>query len=145
MATMRRTKMEAPSSSGWCLLVALGGEENSRAEAVEQSPRWEHEGKEEKDFSFGEGIMQRIKCVELWATHVGVVGKGGGVRRRLCGQSGAGSRWPFGQVGSGWFRTAVGRYGRVASGPKRHRAVLCSGPSLVNLFQYSKYFPIAFK
>jgi hypothetical protein len=35
--------------------------------------------------------------------------------------------------------------GLVASGPDRRRAVLCSGPGPVSLFQKSKYFPIAFK
>jgi hypothetical protein len=45
----------------------------------------------------------------------------------------------------GRFCTEVGRYGRVASGLIRHRAALCSGPDPVNLFQYSKYFSIAFK
>jgi hypothetical protein len=46
---------------------------------------------------------------------------------------------------SGRFRTAVGPYGWLASGPIMLRARLCSGLGPVNLFQYSMYFPIAFK
>jgi hypothetical protein len=38
-------------------------------------------------------------------------------------------------LASGWIPTVVGRYGRVASGPIRHQAALCSGPGPVNLFQ----------
>jgi hypothetical protein len=65
-------------------------------EAAEQSPRWEREEEEEKDFSFGEGIMQRRRRVKWWVAHVGVVGKGGRVQRRqrglVRGRSGTGTR-----------------------------------------------------
>jgi hypothetical protein len=41
-----------------------GAEQSGSAKAAEQSLRWEREEEEEKDLSFGEGIMQRIRCVK---------------------------------------------------------------------------------
>jgi hypothetical protein len=80
-----------------------GAEQSRSAKAAEQSLRWEHEEEEEKDLSFSEGIMQRIRCVKRLATHMGVVGKGGGVRQRLRSQvlslSGVGACWPL----AGWL------------------------------------------
>jgi hypothetical protein len=40
------------------------------------------------------------------------------------------------------FRTTVGRYGRVASGPNRKRAALCSGPGPINLFNNQSIFQL---
>jgi hypothetical protein len=56
-----------------------GAERSGSTEAAEQSPRWERKEEEEKDFSFGEGIMKRIGHVKRLVVHMGVVGKGGGV------------------------------------------------------------------
>jgi hypothetical protein len=111
-------------------------------EAAEQSLSWEREEEEEKDVSFTEGIVQRIRCVKLWVTHMGVVGKGGGVRRRLRGRvrgrSSTGACWPFGQVAR-WARAGFAQW--WAGRTRWPRAQIGTGLHSV-VGQPGKSFPI---
>jgi hypothetical protein len=66
--------------------------------------------------------VQRIRHVKRWVAHMGVVGKGSRVQRRLCGRvrdrSGAGAHWPFGQVSRWAWAGFVQRWAGMAGWPR---------------------------